>query len=161
MTATAIALPFGADENDLKARFAVALVQFVEPFKAAMAVFPDNVPLALQVSKTWPHDPAVVEHKAFELDNGGEERHAPTSIALARMALDVANSALEDADKLKAIELAGKLLGHLGTGGANVNVTNNTLVDNRRVMAYKDHGSDDEWEEAARKQQAALIDVST
>lgn len=39
---------------------------------------------------------------------------------------------------------------------AEINVTNNTLVDQRRVMVVKDHGTDAEWEAKLRTQQRAL-----
>ena len=44
---------------------------------------------------------------------------------------------------------------------AEVNVTNNTLVDQRRVMVVKDHGTDAEWEAKLRSQQRALTEAAT
>lgn len=44
---------------------------------------------------------------------------------------------------------------------AEVNVTNNTLVDQRRVMVVKDHGTDAEWEAKLRTQQRALTEAAT
>lgn len=41
---------------------------------------------------------------------------------------------------------------------AEVNVNNNTLVSNNRVMIVTDHGTDEEWEAKLRKQQQALIE---
>ena len=41
-----------------------------------------------------------------------------------------------------------------------VNVNNNTLVSNNRVMIVTDHGTDEEWEAKLRKQQQALVDVA-
>lgn len=41
---------------------------------------------------------------------------------------------------------------------AEVNVNNNTLVSNNRVMIVVDHGADEEWEAKLRKQQQTLID---
>jgi hypothetical protein len=41
---------------------------------------------------------------------------------------------------------------------AEVNVNNNTLVSNNRVMIVTDHGTDEEWEAKLQKQQLALID---
>jgi len=44
---------------------------------------------------------------------------------------------------------------------AEVTVTNNTLVDQRRVMVVKDHGTDAEWEAKLRTQQRALTEAAT
>ena len=41
---------------------------------------------------------------------------------------------------------------------AEVNVNNNMLVSNNRVMIVTDHGTDEEWEAKLRKQQQALIE---
>ncbi len=41
---------------------------------------------------------------------------------------------------------------------AEVNVSNNMLVSNNRVMIVTDHGSDEEWEAKLQKQQQALIE---
>ena len=44
---------------------------------------------------------------------------------------------------------------------AEVNVTNKTLVDQRRVMVVVDHGSDEAWEGKLRTQQQTLTEAST
>lgn len=41
---------------------------------------------------------------------------------------------------------------------AEVNVQNNNLVDQRKVMVVKDHGTDAEWEAKLRRQQSALVE---
>ena len=43
---------------------------------------------------------------------------------------------------------------------AEINVNNNTLVSNNRVMIVTDHGTDEEWEAKLQKQQHALVDVA-
>jgi hypothetical protein len=43
---------------------------------------------------------------------------------------------------------------------AEVNVNNNTLVSNNRVMIVTDHGTDEEWEAKLQIQQQALVDVA-
>lgn len=145
------------DLTTLKDMFAVALAR--DPSKALQAasyVFPEDRSEALRVAVEWVNDPYVLAKLSeFEAENGG----MPSKEKIGLRILAIAdNEKIKPEDRLKALKLYADVFGFIDKPGTSI--TNNTLTVNR-VMAIKDHGSDDDWEAKIASQQARLIDVAT
>lgn len=151
-----------SDETDQKEAYARALLrQPDDAYKAALAVFPGDIPKALHVSKTWPQDEDVQAFAQAALDEDGEDEFLPSKAQLARDVYDLAKHEkwVDPKDRIAAYKLYADLRGFIEKPGTTVN--NNTLVDRRSVMVVTDHGTDEEWEAKLRAQQAALTHDAT
>lgn len=93
-----------ADESELKTAFAYELLRTpTEPFKAALAVFPDDTSKALKVANYWPTDSFVRVELDRLKDEQGELAFLPTKADLARLIWERAqsqNTSNEDLAKL-------------------------------------------------------------
>lgn len=143
-----------------KEAFAAALLRSPDnPFKAALTVFGMDTGAALRAANEWIHDIYVISRCAELLEQFGEELFLPNKTALARRVFELAeNPATDKKDKIKAYELYANIRGFIEKQTAIANVTNN--VTHNRVMMYKDHGTDDDWERKAVQQQGKLIEHS-
>ena len=109
---------------------------------------------ALWMLANYKTDPEVIDERERILTERPELQleSLPTKVDAAALAWDMAfRGPLED--RLKALRLYADIRGYIEKPAAT-NV--NTTVVNR-VMKYKDHGNDEDWEAKARKQQAELI----
>jgi len=159
-----------ADDTDEKQQYALALLRHPDdPYKAALEVVGGDLARGLVMSREWPGDAEVVEYMSAELA-------APTSYATVLTKVHtVGFDALAPSEKKTYIKqqlvqqaetranmgkdaiAALKLLAEMeGFTGAGTTINNNTLVDQRKVMIVKDHGTDAEWEAKLIAQQAAL-----
>lgn len=147
------------DNDEIKEQFAEKLLLYPDdPFKAALQVFPHDTAQALVVSREWPVDPVVVNFIECVPEEELAEMGVPTKNDLAREAWKRVQKTFDHEIAFKGIETIRKLMYPDQTGPL---VQNNTLVDNRRVMVVKDHGTDDEWETQLIAQQTALTNEAS
>jgi hypothetical protein len=142
------------DADEQKKLYAVALVKSQgDAYLAALALFGNDIPRALSISREWPNDPVVQAALAEEEDN---PVHLPDKLKVAWRLWELANAkAVEAKDQIKALDQYAELMEFKPKAGTTIN--NNTLVDNRSVMVVTDHGTNEEWEAKLRRQQAALV----
>jgi hypothetical protein len=138
-----------------KAAYAAFLFDEPEPLKAAMLMCPDDVGLASWYAIHWATDPEVVD----ELNRlKGKENNVQTIASkydLARFYWNIANDPnIEARDRLNAAEKYGAVAGIYDPKATNNNTVNMSF---QRVVAYVDHGDDDEWAIKAEAQQRALV----
>jgi hypothetical protein len=110
---------------------------------------------ANQVARLWPTNQYVLQFEKELLDEYGEEHFLPTKADVAKQLYAIgidAEIAVED--RVKALREYANIRGFIEKP-ASVNV--NTGSVNNRVMVVKDHGSNDDWEAKAAKQQTKLI----
>lgn len=154
------------NESEEKAAFAALLLKTPnEPFKAALALFPDNTSRALWVANHWVADPEVLAAQKNLKDTLGEfagladkselarsiwERMQGTQTADGRTIPPTAD------DFAKLAKLYAEVRGFIEkpqTGPA-------VQVIVPRAIEVPTHGTAEEWEAAAAKQQRELLDVS-
>ena len=145
-----------ANLDDLKRAFAGLLVKQRPgdtPFKIALDIGLETS-YALRVCNEWLNDPVVIEEQKRIVESvESEEDLLPSKKEAAQLAWNWANGELMFEDRLKALELYGKLRGWVGNKDAKI-VNNNNVAP--RVMVLRDHGSDADWEAKLRAQQAGL-----
>lgn len=148
------------DELKLKEAFAQLLARTpAEPFVAGLALFPNDTNRALWAAYNWPNDEDV---KGF-LESQGKFKNTPEDkenlrAKLVQINVDIAeNNHVHPELRIKATQAAGEIAGITKQKGPEV-VVNNTVAN--KVMAYRDFGTDDEWEVKAQKQQRELQSVS-
>ena len=138
--------------------FAKHLCRGIQPFAAALAIFgQENVGLAYQCGQEWPCDANVIRIQE-SLTGVNPTHNIISKEELAAKILKATDNHFVFEDKLKGYKLYADILGYIDRGGA---VVNNNIIDNRRVMVVKDHGTPEEWERKVTAQQRRLIDVST
>lgn len=126
-----------------------------EIYKAGTAAWPDKPSEGLRVALEWVNDPEVIKY-CNELRTAGISPNVPPKEQVVKELLDIGRDVrAEAADRIKAFELASKLMGYIVPAQTNVK---NTIVTDNRVMVVRDHGSPDEWEAKAQIQQKKLIE---
>lgn len=126
-----------------------------EIYKAGMAAWPDSPNQGLALALEWANDPEVIKY-CGELRNSGVSPNIPQKEELVKELLEIGrNIRSEAADRIKAFELAAKILGYIVP--AQTNIKHTSIVDSR-VMVVRDHGDPDQWEERAKLQQRKLIE---
>lgn len=153
------------NEAEEKAAFAVLLLKTPnEPFKAAIALFPDNTPRALWVANHWVADPEVLAAiEAIKADKG-EMAFLPTKAELAKDIWDRMQGKRPDGsivppspdDYAKLAKLYADIRNFIEKPATGPAVT----VVIPRAIEVPTHGTDDQWELAAEKQQTELLNVS-
>jgi len=142
--------------NELKPKFAAELLRLGDPNKAAFALLPSNndTGLAMHLAKLWADDPQVLaEMGRLMQDSTLAKSLLPSKEMQAKDIYAIAQDPrIEVKERLAAHRLYAEVLGHIEKQAAG-NVTN---VLNQGVMVIKDHGSDDDWEKKAVKQQRTL-----
>lgn len=127
-----------------------------DEFAIALKLFPDGqTGPALKAAHEWPKDAVVLaeqERLLGEKENG-ELGFLPTKAEAARKAWDLIDIAPFYEDRLKALKLYADICGYIAKPEA-VKIDNS--VTHNRVMVVKEHGTDADWEDALRKQQAQL-----
>lgn len=112
------------DETSEKLAFAVELLRSpAEPFKAALAVFPNNTNKALKVANQWTADPVVMAEVQRLKDEVGELSFLPSKAELAKKLWDSANECVFKDDQAKMFKLYAEVMGFItkesnGTPGA-------------------------------------------
>lgn len=131
-----------------------------DPFKAALALYPDDTPTALRIAHEWPKDRAVMSALRARIQDTDEEDYLPTKAELARKVWAKMDSGSIDADEFaKLARLYGEVRGFIEKPTTNIN--NNTQNLMQPVMVVKDNGTDDEWERKLAAQQGKLVEAST
>jgi hypothetical protein len=126
-----------------------------EIYKAGTAAWPDKPSEGLRVALEWVNDPEVIKY-CNELRTAGISPNVPPKEQVVKELLDIGRDVrAEAADRIKAFELASKIMGYIVP--AQTNIKHTTVTDNR-VMVVRDHGSPDEWEAKAQLQQKRLIE---
>lgn len=144
------------NEADLKLAFARLYVRYNDPFKAALDLFPGDVPRALWVAMNWANDPDVVATKAIIVDAGDDLEMLPNKADAARLAWQIAeDKELQPFERIAALKLYMETRGFIDKP---VNQTN-VVVNENKVMLVTDHGSSETWEEKCAQQQARLLNT--
>lgn len=145
-------------EPRLKEQFAGLLLRGFTPFIAAIQLFPDDAATANDVSKLWPDDPHVMRCIAAVRAAEQAAAEPPTKLAQIKR-IETRLAAMKADDFLKAERLIAEMSGHLERPAPpSVTIQNNNSQQViERVLVVKDHGTDAEWEEKARAQQAKLV----
>lgn len=143
------------DSTKSKAAYAAFLLKERDPFKAALLLCPDDTGLALWHASNWPNDPEVLAEMQ-KLRNSPEQLTGiATKFELARFYWDLAQDDKLDAkDRIAAAEKYGAVAGIYDP--KQTNTTNVNIENGPRVMVVKDHGTNEDWEAKAAKQQAEL-----
>lgn len=153
------------DEVELEARqkeFAAHLLRMPDdPFKAALAVFGDADPgRALYAAQNWVRHPIVLAHMETLKQEHGALYFLPDKATVCRKVWDIAETAKTVAEKTNAIKLYSDLMGF--NPKPESNSSQNVFVGGgnggARVMVVTKHGDDNDWKEAARVQQAKLLE---
>jgi len=144
--------------NKQKEAFALALLKTPdEPYKAALLVFPDDITLAMEASKALPSDAYVVEYigaiPSDEIDAIG----VPTKNDVIRSIWNRLAKVVDHETFFKGTKALEPWLLENGNNGG----LGNTYNDNRSVILFKDHGTDEEWAKAAVEQQSKLVEHAT
>ncbi|UCE07577.1 MAG: hypothetical protein JSW07_05965 [bacterium] len=146
------------NENELKLKFADALLRSPEnPWVAAKEVT-DDVSLALQMSQLWVKDPIVVAQKEKLLSENGAKAFLPTKEDFAREVLVEARDAFDPDSKHKFYKLFGDSMGFIEKPSTNVSLNTQNITN--RVMMVPVSASDEEWQEKLKNQQEVLADES-
>jgi hypothetical protein len=144
------------EQAELKTRFAEELLREPNEFKAALIVFPNDVATAMRVAGEWAHDTFVASEKLRLLDDLGPKAFLISKEDQAKDIYAIAQDEKLDVEvRLKAHRLYAEIMGNIEKPQTGVNV--NVGVQSH-VMVVKDHGTDDEWESKAIKQQARLVE---
>lgn len=154
------------NESEEKAAFAALLLKTpTEPFKAALALFPDNTSRALWVANHWVADAEVLAAIKRLKEEMGEFAGLADKSELARdiwqrmqgtQTADGRTIPPTADDYAKLAKLYAEVRGFIEKpqSGPAVQV----IVP--RAIEVPTHGSNEDWEAAAAKQQRELLDVS-
>lgn len=144
-------------DDKLKPEYAAFLVQQPDPFIAAQMLIPTNIGVAAWVAGNWATDPEVLaERDRIKKEIG--ETLLPDKTQLAELVWEIATQkyAMTE-DRIKAAKLYAEIRGFI-TKAAPVAINNNM---SSKVIYQKDHGTDEQWESEAEKQQRELLSVAT
>jgi len=145
------------EEMAKKERFAELLLKEDDPFKVGLIVYPDNTPRALWVANHWPNDPDVIAIRKSLVDSEGELSFLPTEADASKLAWNIARNETVDVEqRLRALELYGKLRGHIKRPDVVVQTNTQTNIIQSNVMVVRDFGGVDQWEKRAIAQQKEL-----
>ena len=149
------------NEEELKAEFARLLLQTPDdPFKAALALFPENTNRALRVANEWPRDLAVVEARKELVEDEGEDAFLPGKAHLARSIWDRMHKETTDTENFAKLgKLYADVRGFIEK--PQTNIQNNIQNTTNKVMVIRESSTSDEWETNLRKQQDRLTNDAT
>lgn len=145
------------DEKELKKQYAMELLRNpTDPYKAALALFPNSPQKALAIFTNWREDPEIDELKKELVETFGDIGVLPTKAQVALKIYEVAtdNPRATVDEKLKAYKLYADVMGYIER--IPQAVINNNLTQNK-VLVVKDHGTDDQWSRTIAAQQAKLV----
>lgn len=152
------------NEAEEKAAFAAMLLRESDPFKVALELYPDNTNRALRVANEWPKDPEVLEIQRKLMGDSDNLSFLPSKAELARdiwermkgTPVNGVNIPTTAEEYTKLAKLYAEVRGFIEKPQNNQNVT----VVVPKVIEMPTHGTDEDWEAAAAKQQRELLDVS-
>lgn len=144
-----------AELRAYKRAFAEALLRCpTEPFRAATAAFGMNTALAMQASQQWVFDPEIYRIQTELLREHGEDAYLPSKAVLIQRIMALADNEQYSAkERLAAYDTVAELRGFKPKKDEGL-----VTINNNKVMIVERYGTDDDWSEAARAQQAKLIE---
>lgn len=146
--------------DDQKREFALRYLEYRrDASKAASRLFPYDIAARSAAVIDLPYDPLVNETIDELITKFGHEHFLPGKHELAAKIFDVAESARETDDKVKALKLYADVMGYVEKPGTVVN--NNLSQTVNKVMVLREHGSEEEWEARLVEQQRRLSHAST
>lgn len=154
------------EEKELKekAEYAALLLKERDPFKAALALFPENTNRALWIANHWPKDDVVKAEQTRINAEIGEMGFLPGKGDLARdiwqrmQGTTLPNGVTvppTPEEYAKLAKLYADVRGFIEKPQTNVSVNNNIT---QRVVEMPVFASEGEWEAQAAKQQRELLD---
>jgi hypothetical protein len=146
------------DVLDQKEKFAKALKELGDPFKAALSVC-DGMPTqhALKMSVDWPHDAEVKAFIKALKDKEESIDNLPSKKDLAEAIWHKMEKCPFPDDYAKLAKLYAEVRGFIEKPD-NKPVVN---INQNRVMVVKDLGDEEDWQVKAERQQRELLNVST
>lgn len=152
-------------ESEAAAFAALLLKTPTEPFKAAIAMFPDDTRRALWVANHWVSHPGVLAANEIIKEQQGEFAGLPDKVELSRKIWErMQGTVTHDGrvippvadDFVKLAKLYAEVRSFISKPEAGPTV--NVIVP--RAIEIPTHGTNEEWESAAEKQQRELLNVS-
>ena len=128
-------------EPEQKILFAKLFLKMDDPFKAALQIFPDNTPKALEVSHMWPREPEVIAIKNGILDGIDEMELLPTKAEFCRDLIGKLKTVEFVDDYTKLATLYANVRGFIEKPGTSVNIQNNQMAvvpDTSQVESVED-----------------------
>jgi len=155
-----------AKESEEKAAFAALLLKEPDPFKAALQLYPENTARALRIATEFPKDAefkAILAHMESQID---PMDCLPTKADLARVVWNKMTGKAENGNAIyvsvddfaKLGKLYAEIRGFIEKPGPVINNNNNVIVP--RAIEVPNHGTNEEWEQAAQRQQEESLNVS-
>ncbi len=146
------------DVLEEKQKFAEALLELCDPFKAALHVC-EGMPTqkALKMATEWPADIEVkgfikaIKDKESSIDTLPDKKDLAEAVWL-----KMENCRFPE-DFAKLAKLYAEVRGFIEKPDNKPIVT----INQNRVMVIKDFGNEDQWQAAADKQQRDLLNVSS
>jgi len=145
-------------ELEEKEKFALAFLDFKDPFKAALFVC-EGMPTqkALKMATEWPNDLEVKGFIKAIKDKEESIENLPNKKDLAQAIWDKMESCRFPEDYAKLAKLYAEVRGFIEKPDNKPVVT----INQNRVMVVKDLGNAEDWQAKAEKQQRDLLNVST
>lgn len=146
------------NELEQKEKFAQALLDCNEPFKAALYIC-NGMPTqhALKIATDWPNDPEVKGFIKAIKDKEESIDTLPNKKDLAQAIWDKMEACRFPEDYAKLAKLYAEVRGFIEKPDNKPVVT----INQNRVMVVKDLGGEEDWQAKAEKQQRDLLNVST
>ena len=146
-------------EIEEKAAFAAFLLRESDPFKAALLLHPNNTNRALWIANHWKNDVIVLSHMG-EMREAGVTKYNKELLReqlTEKMLAIVDDTGEETKERINAAQFIANL--HALIQKPETIINSNTLIMPKAIEVFN-HGSDDDWEAAAEKQQRELLSVS-
>lgn len=154
------------NESEEKAAYAALLLKENDPFKAALSLFPNNTNRALRVANEWPKDDEVKAEVKRLRESDDVMSLLPDKADLARdiwqrmQGATLPNGVVipPTADEYsKLAKLYAEVRGFIEKPSAP---SQNVTVVVPKAIEVPTHGTNEEWELAAERQQRELLNVS-
>lgn len=145
-------------ELEEKEKFAIAFLDFKDPFKAALFVC-EGMPTqkALKMATEWQNDLEVKGFIKAIKDKEESIENLPSKKELAESIWNKMQSCRHPDDFQKLAKLYAEVRGFIEKPDNKPVVT----INQNRVMVIKDLGTEEDWQAKAEKQQRDLLNVST
>lgn len=131
----------------------------LDPYAAAYATDP-RPQYAMWITNTWQFDADVQTFMKELRDEHKTAASIPTKEEFAALLIADAQKCRNSSDRLDYYKLFGSVMGYIEKP-AGTTINNNTVVDNRKVIALPPAPSVDDWEVQAEIQQMKLINGTT
>jgi hypothetical protein len=150
------------DELERKRKYMIQLLREPEEyFKAGLAAYPErdswHTAMAMKVGTEWVDDFECLQIKKDLIEEFGEAFFLPSKGDLAREIWATAKGAKTNSDKIKGLELYGKVMNFIEQPQP-AQIHNNVGNTTNKVMLVTRSNSDDEWEQKLLDQQTKLIE---